>query len=250
MDNNLSKIIGQRINELLASNNVKQKELAKVLCVPDNTISYFCSGKRIPNTEQIRNIAKFFNVSADFLLGLSDFKTNDKDIQFIGNYTGLSEKNIYSLNELNNKIINKKEKYLLERDTLNAFLALSFRHNIFSNIAYLCELLDLGIENPVNALSLNELVFIVESNDSKNGALRNGELSKFIDLINKAENLNYKITANANEVELLKFKIINEMQLVFEGCIKPREEKFQNARKSYLKPYVFTAGDEDNGNNT
>lgn len=98
MDNELSKIIGQRINTLLSRNNVKQKDLAEYLGVPDNTISYFCNGKRIPNTEQIKKIAQWecFNTSADYLLGITEVASADKEkeIDFISKYTGLSEKAI------------------------------------------------------------------------------------------------------------------------------------------------------------
>ena len=68
----ISKIIGNRLCIILEINNVKQKELAKVLGVKDNIISYYCSGARKPNLDQIIEIAKYFNVSADYLLGLSN----------------------------------------------------------------------------------------------------------------------------------------------------------------------------------
>lgn len=94
MDNKLSKVIGERINTLLGVKHKKQKELANYLGVTDNTISYFCSGKRTPNTAQIGRIADFFNVSADYLLGRSEAKTTDKDLKFVCEYTGLSEESI------------------------------------------------------------------------------------------------------------------------------------------------------------
>lgn len=62
------KIIGRRINELLAINDVKQKELAAYLSISDNIVSYFVKGTRVPNTEQIIKIANFFNVPTDYLL--------------------------------------------------------------------------------------------------------------------------------------------------------------------------------------
>lgn len=86
------KIIGRRINELLAINDVKQKELAAYLSISDNIVSYFVKGTRVPNTEQIIKIANFFNVSSDYLLGLTDAKTTkDTDLRAIVDYTGLSE---------------------------------------------------------------------------------------------------------------------------------------------------------------
>ncbi len=95
MDN--KKVIGQRINSALAAANKKQKELAAALGVTDNTISYFASGKRTPNTEQIIKIAEFLNVSADYLLGLSDVQSTDIDTQAICKKIGCSEEVIENL---------------------------------------------------------------------------------------------------------------------------------------------------------
>lgn len=92
MDSKLSKTIGIRINTLLAEQGHKQKELAAHLGIQDNTISYFVSGRRTPNTEQIVKIADFFNVSADYLLGRTTAKTTDKDLRTAVEYTMLSEK--------------------------------------------------------------------------------------------------------------------------------------------------------------
>ena len=84
-------LIGKRINETLAIKDVKQKDLAKAIGVTDNTISYFVSGKRTPNTEQIIEIAKFLNVSADYLLGLSSNMTTDTELQAVCEYIGLDD---------------------------------------------------------------------------------------------------------------------------------------------------------------
>lgn len=91
MNNNISKTVGFNINTLLIERGIKQKELAKFLEIPDNTISYFVKGTRTPNTAQIIEIAKFFDVSTDYILGLSNAKAADKDIQFISKVTGLSD---------------------------------------------------------------------------------------------------------------------------------------------------------------
>ena len=108
MNSKISKAIGKRINALLAKKFKRQKDLATALGVNDNTISYFVSGKRMPNTEQIIKISDFFGVSADYLLGLSDTPTTDKDIQFICEYTGLEEKSVEKLHtKLANSIMKK-----------------------------------------------------------------------------------------------------------------------------------------------
>lgn len=91
------KIIGQTINTLLAEQNKKQKDLAKELGVTDNTISYFVSGSRTPNLEQITTIADFFHVSTDYLLGRTNAKTQNADLRAICDYTGLSEGSVNTL---------------------------------------------------------------------------------------------------------------------------------------------------------
>lgn len=108
------KVIGSRINEALAFSNKKQKELAAHLGVPDNTISYFCSGKRVPNAEQIIEISKFLGVSSDFLLGLSGDKTTDTKLRAICEYTGLGEDAV-------NKLRDDVTECLLDSDELYSF---------------------------------------------------------------------------------------------------------------------------------
>jgi len=91
MDN---KIIGNRINTALALREKKQKELAEVLNVKDNVVSYWCGGTRIPKTEQIIKIGKYLNVSTDYLLGLSDVISTNPAIRDISQITGLNENTI------------------------------------------------------------------------------------------------------------------------------------------------------------
>lgn len=100
MNTQLSKVIGERINTLLASKGNKQKDLAKFLDVKRQIISYFVNGNRIPNTEQIIKISDFFGVTSDYLFGLSNTPSTDKDIQFICKYTGLSETAVETLHNL------------------------------------------------------------------------------------------------------------------------------------------------------
>lgn len=92
MDNKIS--LGTRLNNALASRNVKQKELARYLNVPDNTISYFCKDKRTPNVRQIAEIAKRLEVSADYLLGVSDVMTTDTATRELCLTLGLSESTV------------------------------------------------------------------------------------------------------------------------------------------------------------
>ncbi len=106
MANNTKKIIGQRINTVLAIKNIKQKDLATAIGVSDNIISYYVSGKRTPNTEQIIAISKHLKVSSDYLLGLSDVQSQNIELKAICEYTGLSEEALQGITKTMQKAIN------------------------------------------------------------------------------------------------------------------------------------------------
>ena len=65
-------IIGQRIKELRNELDITQNKLADVLGVTQDSISLWENGKRVPDTQYIIVLAKFFDVTSDYILGLSD----------------------------------------------------------------------------------------------------------------------------------------------------------------------------------
>ena len=76
-----------------------KKEVADALGMPYNTYSNYESNLREPNSAVLIKIADFYNVSIDYLLGLSNIKSVDTDMQTACKYTGLSDeamKNIKS----------------------------------------------------------------------------------------------------------------------------------------------------------
>ena len=64
--------IGKIIKELRKENNMSQTQLAKVLCTTQDTISLWELGKSMPDANNIVKLAKFFGVSADYLLGIEE----------------------------------------------------------------------------------------------------------------------------------------------------------------------------------
>lgn len=61
-----------RLNELLIENEISKRELAKKIGVSATSISDWSMGKILPTAENVYLIAEYFNVSADYLLGLKD----------------------------------------------------------------------------------------------------------------------------------------------------------------------------------
>lgn len=62
--------IGKNIRELRKENNLTQSELAKKLCLSQDTISLWELNKSLPDVLSIINMTKIFGVSSDYILGL------------------------------------------------------------------------------------------------------------------------------------------------------------------------------------
>ena len=65
--------IGKILRELRIELKLSQRELGKRLGVCNQTISFWESGQREPDLDALVKISKFFEVSTDYLLGVSDY---------------------------------------------------------------------------------------------------------------------------------------------------------------------------------
>ena len=72
MIKNLNSIVGQRLSEVFMSE--KQETTANRLNVEQGTVSKWKTGRQIPNPETLVMIADMYDVSLDWILGLSDVK--------------------------------------------------------------------------------------------------------------------------------------------------------------------------------
>lgn len=67
------RLFGERLKQLRTEKNIGQNQLAKDLGLSNASISYWETGKQLPTIEAVYKIAAYFDVSADYLLGLKDF---------------------------------------------------------------------------------------------------------------------------------------------------------------------------------
>ncbi len=65
--------IAKNIKEIRQEARLSQKEFGEKLSVSQDTVSLWEKGKSIPTTDLVIIIAKTFSVSADFLLGLTEY---------------------------------------------------------------------------------------------------------------------------------------------------------------------------------
>ncbi len=115
MENN--NILGIRIRLLREKNNLKQKELAKILNIANTTLSQYENGRRIPSDEVKVKICKHFNVSLDYLLGRTENlnslnlqKTNKENNCSRDEFKNLTQEEIETLAVLAKTLKEQREK--------------------------------------------------------------------------------------------------------------------------------------------
>lgn len=82
--------MSNRIRELRLEKNLTQTELGKIINVSQRSVGFYETGDRDPDTDTLKQLADFFNVSIDYLLGRNnktfDELTDDisEDLIFLG----------------------------------------------------------------------------------------------------------------------------------------------------------------------
>ncbi len=72
----MSTILGLRIRELRMESDLLQKDIAIKLGLSTSGYGYYETGRRSPDNEMIKKLSELFEVSSDYLLGISEDKNN------------------------------------------------------------------------------------------------------------------------------------------------------------------------------
>lgn len=89
--------VSKRIVSLREEKGETQQELANAVGITRQSLSRYEIAARTVSVEVLGALAQHFNVSADYLLGLSDVRSTEQDIQTACEVTGLSEKAIENI---------------------------------------------------------------------------------------------------------------------------------------------------------
>ena len=68
-----NNIFGKKLKELRLEKGMSQRALGDAIGVCNQTVSFWESGSREPDLNAVVDIAKFFSVSIDYLLGVTDY---------------------------------------------------------------------------------------------------------------------------------------------------------------------------------
>jgi transcriptional regulator with XRE-family HTH domain len=95
-----NKPFPERLRTIMTQQEKTQQEVAQALGKTRQAVSYYMDGSSSPDWETLSKLAQYFGVSADWLVGLSEVKSQDADVQMVCQYTGLSEEAIAVLHKI------------------------------------------------------------------------------------------------------------------------------------------------------
>ena len=91
-----------KLRKLMWEKKITQDELKDVLGVATRqSVTGYIDGSTAPSAEKIASVARYFHVSADYLLGLSDVPSATPEMKAAAAFTGLSEKAVSLLSSIN-----------------------------------------------------------------------------------------------------------------------------------------------------
>lgn len=152
---NKKALFPSQLRELRKKKGISQETLARDLGVSKSTIGLYETGDTLPDARTLRDLAIYFSVSADWLLGLAKNPTTDADINAMCEYSGLSEKAIGTLHRFSMRderinillsfINNFLEKDFVDRFDSAAFYAAALK-KIYRDCVDISTELDDGIQ--------------------------------------------------------------------------------------------------------
>lgn len=122
------KEIGKRIREVRGK--MSQIECADKLGISRAALSYYENGSRAIDTTVLCEFCKLFNVSSDYILGLSEAKTTSEDMKAACKVSGLPESTIERLRSIADSVngLSKEDLvYILESKQFSDIVSVFFQ---------------------------------------------------------------------------------------------------------------------------
>lgn len=141
-------VLPTRLRTIMENHHITQQNVADAIGKSRQTVGFYTTGVSAPDWETITDLAKYFNVSADWLLGLSDF-TNPRTANLTVEDIGLSERAATILQSENNQIDRSKLivlNYLIENPSLWEKISSYFAFSTY----------DIAREKPFSRLTIDK----------------------------------------------------------------------------------------------
>lgn len=128
------KIFSERLKTLRFTRKITQERLSKDLDVGRSSISHYENGEQIPDLYKLITIAKYFDISIDYLLGVSNYKNvleKEKNTDpMVGIPNNIQRNKILSDKDIIFKIINEmnEEQLYYMKACANGIRAVKIRN--------------------------------------------------------------------------------------------------------------------------
>lgn len=220
---NYSNEIGKRICDLRTLANETQEDLANFLNCNRASVANYENGKRTPDANTIIKIAKHYNTTTDYILGVTDNITNNTELQAVCNYMNLSEKAVIQLMDgryFNDEVIFlSSNKYLLNKKIQNEILSKNIVFEIASYIVECKTLYKRALSDVNNLEKINDYEMMI-----------NGIMFKLVSYV-------ADIAKSECDDEIKKFELINKEKSV-DSLEEFAKELIKNATYEDLEIYL------------
>lgn len=211
---NINKEIGLNIANLREEKGLTQSQLAEKMGVAYTQIGNWERGERPLKTEAIIKIADFFNVSTDYLLGLTDIKSTDTTVQDICEYIGCTEEIVNKIRYLytTSLVLSfEQEQHSKAKVILNTIFESNFIEFLFQSIFNIIEKSNEYLGNPKEDfwhLSLSNYykmcyIFNINIGDLVDRIPGDKSKQKLLNSVDKSEALNESI--DLSRYRIMKF---------------------------------------------
>ena len=120
-----TKAFADRLSDLVdekKATGLNHNEICEQAGVGSGAMSDWLSDNKTANIDSLGKLAKYFNVSADWLIGLSEARSKNPDIQWICKKTGISEHIVADILGSTEREIDEFNKLFSKRHSLGVFL--------------------------------------------------------------------------------------------------------------------------------
>ena len=136
-----NNIFAERLTQTMKDRGENQTTLAEKITeqyvtIQRQTISLYMNGQSKPDTERLTAIARVLNVSSDYLLGLTNHRTQDANIRSMCDFVGLRQETLENLHStVCLKYVHEYLDFLISERELR-ILNKNIRRSILASIAY------------------------------------------------------------------------------------------------------------------
>lgn len=199
------KYTGKIIKSLREQTGESQEQLAVAIGAPNReTIARWENGSRELKRENIISISKHFDVSTDYLLGLSSRPTQKQQSQLDDNLSLLQENaNIHSLDSIINTLANIIQNQNFKDETEKSSFFSELDDLLFSGIQCYGSLEDIFDESKAESLNIEQLQAII----GRLNVNRNGDLYALAKLNKATEKITNKLNVAMQSILSAEYEL-------------------------------------------